>query len=197
MNDEPGRQDTAPARDPLTYPSTGGLAASVAVIAPIQSIITDLADVANARPEPGEAEARSAVRLAEETAEETAEVAAMIRALPGRPPEVAGHTHAAVEAIVTAVSEEQDFGGWLGSVLCRAAARLGSSEALIAGRPGSWEASLVYQLVAGTDGPDDELLSPYREPPRPPPPRQPPHAPAQGTSPGTGASSSPATPQRH
>src|SRR5258708_19571905 len=94
----------------------------------------------------------------------------MIRALPGRPPEVAGHTHAAVEAIVTAVSEEQDFGGWLGSVLCRAAARLGSSEALIAGRPGSWEASLVYQLVAGTVGPDDELLSPHPEPPPPPPP---------------------------
>jgi len=181
MNHDPVRQDTAPARDPLTYPSTAGLPANVAVIATIQSIITDLADVANARPEPGEAEARSAVRLAEETAEETAEVAAMIRALPGRPPEVAGHTHAAVEAIVTAVSEEQDFGGWLGSVLCRAAARLGSSEALIAGRPGSWEASLVYQLVAGTVGPDDEFLSRYGEPALPLPPCEQPNAHAQGT----------------
>src|SRR5260370_7967734 len=181
MNDEPGRQDTAPARDPLTYPSTAGLPANVAVIATTQSIIPDLADVANARPEPGEAEARSAVRLAEETAEETAEVAAMIRALPGRPPEVAGHTHAAVEAIVTAVSEEQDFGGWLGSVLCRAAARLGSSEALIPGRPGSWQASLVYQLVAGTVPPRNAPLFPPRHPPPAPPPRShtnaPPHIP--------------------
>src|SRR5260370_456695 len=160
MNHDPVRQDTAPARDPLTYPSTAGLPANVAVIATIQSIITDLADVANARPEPGEAEARSAVRLAEETAEETAEVAAMIRALPGRPPEVAGHTHAAVEAIVTAVSEEQDFGGWLGSVLCRAAARLGSSEALIAGRPRSGGASLGYPSVAGPVRPHGHRLSP-------------------------------------
>jgi len=157
MEHDPVRTDTTPARDALTYPDAAGLPANVAVIATIQSIITDLADVANARPEPGEAEARSAVRLAEETAE----VAAMIRAFPGRPPEVEGHTHAAVEAITTAVSEEQDFGGWLADVLCRVAARLGSTEALIAGRPGSWEASLVYQLVAGTAGEHDENLPGY------------------------------------
>src|SRR5258708_35700139 len=77
----------------------------------------------------------------------------MIRALPGRPREMAGHAYAAIEAITTAATEEHDFGGWLADVLCRAAARLGGSEALIAGRPGSWEASLVYQSVAGTRRP--------------------------------------------
>ncbi len=85
----------------------------------------------------------------------------MIRALPGRPREMAGHTYAAMEAIITAATEEHDFGRWLADVLCRAAARLGGSGALIAGRPGSWEASLVYQLVAGTVGPDDENLTVY------------------------------------
>jgi hypothetical protein len=46
-------------------------------------------------------------------------------------------------------------------VLANAAARLGSSNALTAQRPGSWEASLVDQLVKGTIGHDDELLPGY------------------------------------
>jgi hypothetical protein len=43
-------------------------------------------------------------------------------------------------------------------VLANAAAQLGSSNALTARRPGSWEASLIDQLVKGTVGCDDELL---------------------------------------
>ena len=43
-------------------------------------------------------------------------------------------------------------------MLARVAARKGSSDALTAGRPGSWEASLVDQLVKGTVGYDDEYL---------------------------------------
>ncbi|MCW2901818.1 MAG: hypothetical protein JWO67_4083 [Streptosporangiaceae bacterium] len=63
-----------------------------------------------------------------------------------------------VAAMVAAVREEHDFAGWLAGILAAAAAELGSSDALIAGRPGSWEASLVDQLVKGTVGPDDEYL---------------------------------------
>ena len=135
----------------LSYPSATQLPTRVAAVATGQSVITDLADLIS-QPEPGEAGARIAVRFAEETAE----LAAMIRALPGWPREMAGHTYAAVEALVSAAQNEHDFAGWLADVLCQAAERLGSSEALIAGRPGSWEARLVYQLAAGTAAPDDE-----------------------------------------
>ena len=62
----------------------------------------------------------------------------------------------ATDAILEAVEAEHDFGGWLARVLAAAAAELGASRELSAGRPGSWEADLVYQLVAGTVGYDDE-----------------------------------------
>jgi hypothetical protein len=72
-----------------------------------------------------------------------------------------GYTRPAVDAITQAASTEHDFAGWLAGVLAHAAARLGSSNALTARRPGSWEASLVDQLVKGTVGYDDELLPGY------------------------------------
>jgi hypothetical protein len=68
-----------------------------------------------------------------------------------------------VEALTRAVDKEHDFAGWLADVLARVAARKGSTEALTAGRPGSWEASLVDQLVKGTVGHDDEYLPDYRD----------------------------------
>lgn len=68
------------------------------------------------------------------------------------------NTRAAVDALTAAVSAEHDFPGWLAAVLAQVAARKGSSDALTAGRPGSWEASLVDQLVKGTVGYDDESL---------------------------------------
>jgi hypothetical protein len=68
------------------------------------------------------------------------------------------YTRSAVNAIARAVDQEHDFAGWLADVLARVAARKGSSDALTAGRPGSWEASLVDQLVKGTAGYDDEYL---------------------------------------
>ena len=43
-------------------------------------------------------------------------------------------------------------------MLARAAADLGSTAALTAGRPGSWEAELVQSLVRGTVGWEDEYL---------------------------------------
>jgi hydroxyethylthiazole kinase-like sugar kinase family protein len=55
-----------------------------------------------------------------------------------------------IAAMVAAAREEHDFAGWLAGILAAAAAELGSEEALTAGRPGSWEAALVDQLVQGT-----------------------------------------------
>jgi hypothetical protein len=76
------------------------------------------------------------------------------------------YTDRAAIAIIDAVREEHDFGGWLAGVLATAAAELGSTAALTAGRPGSWEADLVQQLVCGTVGWDDDYLSAYAKEPR-------------------------------
>jgi hypothetical protein len=73
-----------------------------------------------------------------------------------------GYSPRARTAIAAAVREEHDFGGWLAYVLASVAADLGSTEALTAGRPGSWEADLVRQLVKGTVGWEDEFLAGYR-----------------------------------
>ena len=53
------------------------------------------------------------------------------------------YTERACQAILGAAQTERDFGGWLGAVLAAVAAHLGSSDALPAGRPGSWEADHV------------------------------------------------------
>jgi hypothetical protein len=74
-----------------------------------------------------------------------------------------GYTYEAFKVITEAARAEHDFGGWLSLVLCRAAARLGSLDALTAGRQGSWEAALVDQLARGLAG-DDEGLAAYRRP---------------------------------
>jgi hypothetical protein len=71
------------------------------------------------------------------------------------------YTDRAVEAVTAAAAAEHDFGGWLSLVLCRSAARLGSLDALTAGRPGSWEAALVDQLARGLAF-DDDGLAAYR-----------------------------------
>lgn len=68
------------------------------------------------------------------------------------------YTQQATAAILQAARSEYDFGGWLANVLASVAGQLGSSDALTEGRPGSWEASLVDQLVHGTVGYGDEYL---------------------------------------
>ena len=68
------------------------------------------------------------------------------------------YTARAVAAVIQAARSEHDFAGWLAQVLAAAAGQLGSSDALIEGRPGSWEASFVDQLVKGTVGYGDEYL---------------------------------------
>ena len=77
-----------------------------------------------------------------------------------------GYTNRAATAILDAVREEHDFGGWLAQVLATAAAELGSTAALTSGRPGSWEANLVQQLVRGTVEWDDDYLTQYGKEPR-------------------------------
>ncbi len=67
-------------------------------------------------------------------------------------------------ALAAAHQAENDFAGWLAAVLATVASQLSSSDALTAGRPGSWEAALVDQLVKGTVGHDDEYLSAYARP---------------------------------
>jgi hypothetical protein len=79
----------------------------------------------------------------------------------GPPASQPGYTGPAIDAITQAASAEHDFAGWLAGVLASAAAQLGSSNALTARRSGSWEASLIDQLVKGTVGYHDELLPGY------------------------------------
>jgi hypothetical protein len=75
------------------------------------------------------------------------------------------YTTKAHTAILAAAREHHDFGGWLAGVLASVAADLGSTSALTAGRPGSWEVDLVQQLVKGTVGwDDDDYLADYKEP---------------------------------
>lgn len=73
------------------------------------------------------------------------------------------YTKHARDAILAAVRDQHDFGGWLASVLSSVAADLGSSDALTAGRPGPWEAAHVRGLVNGTVGWGDEFLADYRK----------------------------------
>ena len=72
------------------------------------------------------------------------------------------YTMRAAHAVLDAARSEHDFGGWLAHVLAAAAAELGSTDAVTAGRPGSWEADLVQRLVKGTVGWDDEYLADHK-----------------------------------
>jgi len=73
------------------------------------------------------------------------------------PPPFPAYTTAAIDAIEAAARTEHDFGGWLSLVLAYAAARLGSVDALTAGRPGSWEAPHVEELARSLVFDDDGL----------------------------------------
>jgi hypothetical protein len=69
------------------------------------------------------------------------------------------YTQRASQAVLEEAQSEHDFGDWLARVLAAAAAELGFSDALTAGRPGSWEAELVERPVKGSVGWDDEQLA--------------------------------------
>jgi hypothetical protein len=72
------------------------------------------------------------------------------------------YSNRARAAILEAARDQRDFGGWLAGILCEVAAELGSTDALVAGRPGSWEADHVRGLAKGTVGWDDDYLPDYR-----------------------------------
>jgi hypothetical protein len=65
-----------------------------------------------------------------------------------------------------AVTEPADFADVAAHVLTAVAANVGGVETLLAGRPGSWEADLVRQLVSGTAGEDGDLVRWRTEPVR-------------------------------
>src|SRR5260221_10856201 len=123
MQDHPSPPATTPAPVPLAYPDPR---ARVAAVATIQSVITDAADLIT-RPEPGEAEARMADRLAEELAE----AAAMLRAMPARPAAMSGHDYALLAALRTAHAAGEDVGETISRALARLAAELGGTAAVI------------------------------------------------------------------
>ena len=79
-----------------------------------------------------------------------------------RNPDVTDNTNTAHAAMRAVAEHEHDFGGWHADIVARAAADLGSTEALTSGRPGSWEADLVERLVKGTVGWSDDYLTDYR-----------------------------------
>jgi hypothetical protein len=81
----------------------------------------------------------------------------------GNPDLPTGAEDAAVVAtLVKAATCGLDFGGWLAGVLATAAAQLGSTEALLASRPGSWESAAIREFLHSTVGYDDEHLMDYR-----------------------------------
>jgi len=69
---------------------------------------------------------------------------------------------AVIATIVKAATCGLDFGGWLAGILAASAAQLGSTDALLASRPGSWEAAAIRDFVHSTVGYSDEYLDTYR-----------------------------------
>jgi hypothetical protein len=72
--------------------------------------------------------------------------------------ELPGPDAAILGALAAAHAGGQDIGEFTCRALARLAAGLGSSAAVTANRPGSWEAGLVRQMLASTVGEDDEDL---------------------------------------
>jgi hypothetical protein len=128
----------------------------------VRQLVTDLVEVCQRLPVDS-AEAEPVAKIMDRISEECAEAAAMLRSLPGRPAEAAGYTFAALCAVMTAAETEHHFAGWVALVLTCAAARLGSSATLVAGRDGSWEAAHVLGLVRETAGWQDEHLAAYKD----------------------------------
>ena len=113
----------------------------------------DLAELAAGLP----GDAFRTAEIADRISEEVAEVASMIRSLPGRPRPAAGHVHQAIAAFRTAIADGEDIGEFIATALALLAAEIGGPGAVIANRPGSWEAAHVAALLSGTVGPEDEF----------------------------------------
>lgn len=133
--------------DPTTSPET-------TVKETAGATATDLAELAAILP----GDTAASARVADKLSEELAELAQMLRALPGRPAAMSGHDFQLLAALRTAHARSEDIGETIARALARLAAELGSSFAVLANRPGSWEASSVRELLRGTVGPGDEHL---------------------------------------
>lgn len=77
---------------------------------------------------------------------------------PGPPAPGEDYTARATAAITEAARNERDFAEWLTHLLAAVAGEMGSSYALIAGRPGSWESANLAGLLASAVGGNDEYL---------------------------------------
>ncbi len=137
---------------PTTPPVSGP---EITLLESVRSIVADLGELD--LPGDGTQRRGSAVIL-DRLAEELSEAAAMLRALPGRPADMRGHDYQLLATLRTAHAAHEDVGETIARALARLAAELGGSAAVIANRPGSWEAGLAADLLSGTVGPDDEGL---------------------------------------
>jgi hypothetical protein len=73
---------------------------------------------------------------------------------------VPDHYKAAVRHLTALAREGGDFAEALTGIIAQVAGNLGSSYAVIAGRPGSWEAASIASLLASAVGGDGEYLPP-------------------------------------
>lgn len=74
------------------------------------------------------------------------------------PPAEPDYTTRSIAALTEAARTERDFADWFTHVIARVAGEMGSSAALTAGRPGSWESANLDQLLRSAVGGDDEYL---------------------------------------
>ncbi|MFS0700277.1 hypothetical protein AB6N24_09925 [Cellulomonas sp. 179-A 4D5 NHS] len=79
---------------------------------------------------------------------------------------VANRTRTIGPGTPSAHEEPEDFAGVLVGVLTSVAANVGGVESLLAGRPGSWEAAGVRELLAGAAADDADLWRHRTEPVR-------------------------------
>ena len=71
---------------------------------------------------------------------------------------------AIARVLAAAAREGTDVGDLLGAACSLAAARVGSDDALVNGRPGSWEADHVRGLAGGWEYVSDDERGPVRPP---------------------------------
>jgi hypothetical protein len=120
------------------------------------AVLADLAELD--LPGGSDSQRRGNAHVLDRLAEELAECSAMIRSLPARPTAMSGYDCQLLAALRTSHASGEDIAEAIAHGLARLAAELGSSLAVTANRPGSWEAAHVAGLLAGTVGLDDENL---------------------------------------
>lgn len=81
------------------------------------------------------------------------------------PTEEASRIDQAIKVMTELFRETDDYSEAVTIVMASVAANAGSSYALISGRPGSWESSVLSQMLGSTVSPDDAVLLQYRTEP--------------------------------